>query len=143
MAIRRCTSAVAALLLAACSITQEVKPIAVAGKAICVIANPKVSQPEFVVAYERELRARGYEVQMLSADSSLIACPLTSTYTANWNWDLALYMSYAELKVYNEGKVVAEAIYDSRRGGGNMGKFIKAEEKIKELVGLMLPKPPN
>lgn len=130
----------AAALLAGCSIVQEVRPVTTAGKEICVIANPKVLQAEFVEVYRRELAAKGFEVKLLSADSPLTACALTSTYTANWQWDLALYMAYAELKVYGDGKLVGEAIYDSRRGGASLSKFIRAEQKIKELVDLLFPK---
>lgn len=49
-------------------------------------------------------------------------------------------MAYAELKVYSDGRVVGEAIYASRRGGASLSKFIRAEQKIKELVDLLFPK---
>ena len=49
-------------------------------------------------------------------------------------WDIALYMAYAAIKVYHNGKLDGEAIYDSRSGGGNFSKFIDAEPKIRELV---------
>jgi hypothetical protein len=137
--MKRPALVLAAALLAGCSIVQEVKPVAVAAKEICIIVNPKVLQAEFVEVYQRELASKGFDVKLLSADSPLTACPLTSTYTANWLWDLALYMAYAELKVYSDGKVVGEAIYDSRRGGASLSKFIKADQKIKELVNLLFP----
>jgi hypothetical protein len=59
---------------------------------------------------------------------------MTSTYTANWRWDLALYMAFAEIIVYAEGTKVGSAVYDSLHGGANMNKFINAEAKIRELV---------
>lgn len=37
-------------------------------------------------------------------------------------------MAYAELEVYSNPKPSGEAKYDALRGGGNMGKFIRAEE---------------
>ena len=61
-------------------------------------------------------------------------CEWTLTYTARWTWDLALYMSYAEIKVFKNGKLDGEAMYDSTRGGANMSKFIDSEPKIRELV---------
>ncbi len=43
-------------------------------------------------------------------------------------------MSYAEINVFHNGVLDGKAVYDSRSGGGNMSKFIDAEEKIQELV---------
>lgn len=57
-----------------------------------------------------------------------------STYTANWRWDLALYMAFADLRIFTNGKQAGQATYDSLSGGANMSKFIKADEKIGELV---------
>ncbi len=85
------------------------------------------------------METKGYRVRTLPAQASLIECPITSTYTANWRWDLATYMAYAEIKVYDNGKPIGEAIYDSRNGGGSFGKFISAETKIKELVNQLFP----
>ena len=59
---------------------------------------------------------------------------MTSTYTANWGWDLAMYMKYAEIKVYRGVALVGLAVYDATRGGGRPDKFINAENKIRELV---------
>jgi hypothetical protein len=131
---------VLSLALMGCSIVQNATPSSTQLKEICVIANPKVSQPEFIEVYQKELGAKGFEVKLLTADSTISTCPLTTTYAANWAWDLALYMVYAEMKVYEDGKPAGEAIYDARKGGANMSKFIKANEKIKEMVNLVFPK---
>ncbi|HWU99350.1 MAG TPA: Sbal_3080 family lipoprotein, partial [Oxalicibacterium sp.] len=93
----------------------------------------------FVESYKRALIQKGYEVKLLPANASLIECPITSTYTANWQWDLALYMAYAQVIVYNNAKPVGSASYDARRGGGNMNKFIDADKKIHELVNQLFP----
>lgn len=136
---RLMTGAVLVAVLAGCSITQEVKPVAdLAGKEICVVENPGV-RAGFIDAYRRSLASRGFTVRMLPAGSDVAACPITSTYNARWSWDLALYMSFAELRVYGNGKPAGEATYDSTRGGGNMNKFIEADKKIDELVTLLFP----
>jgi len=51
-----------------------------------------------------------------------------------------MYMAFAEITVYSDGKEVGKALYDSLRGGANMSKFIRGEEKIKELVDQLFPK---
>ncbi|PSL16650.1 hypothetical protein CLV44_10148 [Marinobacterium halophilum] len=51
---------------------------------------------------------------------------------------MALYMSFAEIQIHKDGMLQGQALYDSTHGGANMGKFIDAENKIKELVGSLL-----
>ena len=76
---------------------------------------------------------------MLDPDAGIRACPLLTTYTANWRWDLALYMAYAELTVFRDGNEIGKATYDALMGGGRMDKFIKADEKVRELVSQLFP----
>ncbi len=107
-------------------------------KLVCIVEKPAV-KAGFIETYKRVLTAKGYEVRQLPESASLVECPITSTYTANWRWDLATYMAFAEIKVYKDGAPAGEAIYDSMRGGANMGKFIDAEKKITELVNQLFP----
>lgn len=130
---------IGSLAVSSCAIRQTVSPMErFEGRQICIVQNPAV-RATFLEAYQRALVAKGYDVKVLEANSSLIACPITSTYTANWRWDMALYMAYAELKVYNNAKPSGEAKYDALHASGNMRKFIRAEEKIIELVDQLFP----
>jgi hypothetical protein len=127
-------------LLAGCAITQTVKPVdRFEGSQVCIVVNPAVSQAGFLDTYSRVLSEKGYTVKQLMAGSAVTECPVTSTYTANWRWDLGLYMAYADIKVFNKGQQTGQAVYDSRRGSGNMNKFIKGEAKIAELVNELFP----
>jgi hypothetical protein len=128
------------LAVMGCSIQQTVSPIGrFEGRQVCIVENPAVSQDGFLKTYRRVLMEKGYEVKLLPPASTLTACPITSTYTANWRWDLALYMAYADIRVYKDGQSSGQAVYDSRSGGANMGKFIKGETKIEELVNQLFP----
>ena len=139
MTIRILSIIAGVLALSGCAIHQNVQPVEqLASKEICIVQNPAV-RATFLGVYERTLQQKGYAVRILPLNASLIECPITSTYTANWRWDMALYMSYAELKVYNNAKPAGQAIYDATRGGGNMGKFISAEKKIQELTNQLFP----
>lgn len=127
------------LLFTGCAIKQTVKPVEhFASKEVCILDNPDV-RVGFMAAYKRALEGKGYAARQLPATASIIECPLTSTYTANWRWDLAMYMNYANIKVYNNGKVVGEAVYDAKRAGMNTAKFIDADKKIGELVNQLFP----
>lgn len=127
----------------ACAIRQEVQPLAYhqdQERRVCIVDNPDVREG-FLDTYRASLENKGFEVSVLEPRASLNACSLTSTYTANWLWDLALYMAHAKITVYQDAAPVAEAMYDSRGGSGNMNKFINADEKVRELVDLLFPWP--
>jgi len=128
------------LLLAGCSISQTVKPVEqLASRQVCIVENPAVTQQGFLATYRRVLIEKGYTVQLLPPSASITACPITSTYTANWRWDLALYLAYADIKVFNNGQQAGQATYDSMSGAANMGKFIRGDAKIGELVNALFP----
>lgn len=126
--------------LSGCAIKQDVRRAgALAEREICVTQNAAVRKG-FEDSLNKSLRSQGYSVKSVPADSAVTVCPVTVTYTANWRWDLAMYMAYAEIRVFNAGREEGRAIYDSTRGGGNMGKFIDAEKKIDELVRELVPR---
>ncbi|MDB5900305.1 MAG: hypothetical protein JWP22_4080 [Ramlibacter sp.] len=132
--------ALSSTLLVGCAITQSVKPVArFDGAQVCIVVNPAVSQKGFLETYTRVLREKGYSVKQLQPGSAVSDCPVTSTYTANWRWDLGLYMAYADIKVFNNGQQSGAAVYDAMSGGANMKKFIRGEEKIAELVQELFP----
>lgn len=125
--------------LVGCAIHQNVKPVdRFEGKQVCVIENAAVKF-NFLATFKNALERRGFVVKMLPTTAALRECPITVTYTANWRWDLAMYMAYAEIKVFNNGLPAGEAIYDSLKGGANMSKFINGENKIVELVNQLFP----
>ena len=109
------------------------------GREVCIVENAAVKQQGFLETYKRVLTGKGYVVRQLPPGSLLTACPVTSTYTANWRWDVALYMVFADIKVYNNGQQSGRAMYDASRGGANLGKFIRGQTKITELVNELFP----
>ena len=135
MKLKTITLALIGGLAAACAIKQDVQPVSLmANQEICIIANDAVKE-EFLTAIETSLSNRGYAVKKLDQGSSVSSCPTTMTYVANWNWDMAAYLSYAKMDVFQDGEATGTASYDSRGGGMNMSKFISAEEKVDELIG--------
>lgn len=132
-------TALSIALISGCTITQTVNPVPpLDTNQICIIDNTAVRQG-FGDAYKRALESKNYAVKVLPSSSALTECTVSSTYTANWRWDLAMYMAYAEINVFKDGQKFGNAVYSSMSGGANMGKFINAESKIKELVDLLYP----
>jgi hypothetical protein len=133
-----CIAALAAAV-SGCAIRQNVKPVeALEVKQVCIVESTGV-KPGFLEAYKRTLSNKGYQIRQLPATASLLDCPVTSTYTATWRWDLALYMDFAEIVVYEGGKQIGKATYSARGGAGNMNKFIDADKKVGELVNQLFP----
>jgi len=129
--------------LAGCggTIEEKVQPVSLSSsdpREICVIENSDVRH-EFLEAYSRALSGKGLTVRMLPAETSVGSCPLTSTYAANWRWDLALYLAYANLKVYRNSRLVGEAMYNSLNAAANTDKFINATSKIQKLTDQLFP----
>jgi len=130
------------LLLAGCGgIEQKVKPITIADgepREICVVENTAV-RLNFLDAYKGSLAKRNFTVRVLPEGSAVGTCPLTSTYTANWNWDLALYLTFVDMKVYRNNHLEAEAVYDSLKAGLDTNKFVDGGAKIQELTDKLFP----
>lgn len=128
----------ASMMVTGCSIKQTVEPAEIPEKTeLCIIENTDTREG-FLKEFQSTLSARGIQHRVVSERNIPQSCEWTATYVAKWTWDLALYMSYAEIKIFHNGNLDGEAIYDSTRGGGNMGKFIDAEPKIQELVNELM-----
>jgi hypothetical protein len=128
-------------LLTGCSIKQTVTPASIAAapsNEICMIPAQGLREG-FHTTYSNLLTQKGFSVRKLSPSASPNSCPLATTYVGNWAWDLALYMVYADIKVYQDGKQVGHANYDAKWGGGRPDKFIDAENKITEMVEKLFP----
>jgi hypothetical protein len=131
----------ATLFMTGCSIKQTVTPASLSAELppeICTI--PAVGlRSGFNTTYQQLLRDKGFKTRQLAAGSSPSRCALATTYTGTWRWDLLLYMSYADIRVYENGRQVGQAEYDARWGGGRPDKFISAEDKIAELTDQLFP----
>lgn len=126
-------------VIAGCAITQDVEPAPTTqGSEICIIENPDV-RATFLEIYRRELEKKGFKTRVIPTTSTLFDCPQTSRYTANWRWDFALYLAFADISVYEDGKRVGHVVYDSLQGDFNFGKFVHGESKIVELIDLLFP----
>ncbi len=106
---------------------------------IYVKDNPKVLMDGLLPEIVTQLQQLGFESEAYTGDRPTNARHYI-TYTANWNWDMAMYLTYFRATLYDEGRVLGEAEYDAKMGGANMGKFGKTAEKIRPLLTEMLQK---
>ncbi|MFL1415651.1 Sbal_3080 family lipoprotein [Pseudomonas fildesensis] len=130
-----------ALALSGCSITQTVTPVSFAATQspeICMIPAEGL-RAGFNTTYTAQLRSKGFQTRELPPGSPPASCALATTYIGKWSWDMALYMSYADIQVFENGRQVGQAQYDSTSGGARMGKFIDAQSKIIEMTQQLFP----
>lgn len=122
------------IFMSGCSINQQVEPVSSYDNVnLCVVENGEVREG-FLDALEGSLSSQRVDYTVVDARTVPEACRWTLTYTANWRWDLTMYMAYAEIKVFEGQSLKGSATYDAMRGGANMNKFISAEDKIHELI---------
>ncbi len=133
------------MVLCSCTIKQAVDPVAAQSgdQTVCVTNNPQVRMG-FEDALVKAIRNRGYTVKVVQRGSEAYQrCTMLTDYTASWQWDVGLYLTYANIKVYKneDGEQVemGSAVYDSTGGGFNLSKFINAENKVNELVRILFP----
>lgn len=133
---------ISALLASGCTIKQTVTPVALSPDVapdICMIPAEGLREG-FNTTYVRLLTEKGFHTRQLPPGSSPSSCPLATTYIGTWSWDMAIYMSYADIRVYQRGQQVGQAEYDSRWAGGRViDKFINAEKKITEMTNQLFP----
>lgn len=125
----------AALMAVGCSITQSIEPLDdVDVGLVCILDNPDIHMAGFQPEMRELIEQRGIHTDVY-AGSRPARCSHFLEYTANWQWDLAMYLSYADLRVYDAGGGLAgQATYDARSGGGRMDKFGPTREKLAPLV---------
>jgi hypothetical protein len=139
--MRTLAALVSVLAVSGCSIKQNVTPaafVSTQAPQICMIPAQGLRQG-FHTTYKQQLVNKGFEVRELQPSASPSECALSTRYVGNWSWDLALYMVYADITVFQQGRQIGQAKYDAKWGGARLDKFIDAEQKIIELTDQLFP----
>ncbi len=133
-----------AVIITGCAIVQNVVPMPNAQNVteIYVVHNPKVLMEGFIDEMCSQIRNMNINVIVVSSTAEVPKDTVYMTYTANWNWDMAMYLTFFEAKVYTDGRLLGYAVYDSRKGGANMGKFGTTAEKIRPLLSQLFLRTP-
>ena len=127
------------LLLSQCVISRGVSPAAGlgSGTSICVVKNPDILMDGLHPEIVSQLEGMGYRVTTVAAPP---AAGVYLQYTANWKWDMAMFLAYFKADLKRDGMVLGTAHYDARRGGANMKKFGHTAEKIRPLLRQLMSK---
>jgi hypothetical protein len=129
---------VAATLLGGCTATR-VTPLNTAADQMCIQENPKVQVSDFVPVLQEGFARHGIQTQIHSkiprAD-----CPYVVTYTARRSWDMAPYLSTAEITILGPRRqTLATASYHLRgKGGLSLMKWQGTKSKIDPVIDELL-----
>lgn len=126
-------------LFTGCTITHNVEPVVADTviEKIYVKDNPQAHMKELVNELVAQIEMLGFASEKFAGNRPIDATHHME-YTANWAWDMAMYLTFFEAKLYAGETLIGEVSYDARKGGGNMGKFGKTGEKIEPLLTELL-----
>ncbi|MDQ3027710.1 MAG: Sbal_3080 family lipoprotein [Pseudomonadota bacterium] len=135
MKIRTCFVLLSlAAVAGGCAITQTVKPVSATGiTEICVKNNPQVIMADFSKELRSQIEKKGIRTTAYDGERPAV-CRHHLEYTANWRWDMAMYLVFAEVSVYESGLLVGQATYDAHSGGGRLDKFGATGEKLRGML---------
>jgi hypothetical protein len=122
------------MVMSGCSIKRVVEPLA-GGEVseVCILDNPRIHMDGFQPELQNQISGKGYRTSIYQSQRPA-HCSHFLEYTANWKWDMAMYLAYADLRVFDRTGLAGKATYDARSGGGRLDKFGGTAEKIRPLV---------
>lgn len=129
----------AVLALAACT-SVKVKPVdgSVAMRHVCIQQNPAVIVDDFVMVMQDGFQRHGIAAEVYDRDMPA-TCEYVVNYTALRSWDFKPYLSHAEIRITEHGRLVASATYHlNGKGGFDMGKWRGTKAKIDPVMDELL-----
>ena len=124
-----------AVLISGCT-SVVVKPVdpALNMQFVCIQKNPKVQVDDFIPVLRDGLSRHGVASEVFSGQKPK-KCEYILTYTALRSWDIATYLSHAELRIEKEGRLIASAEYHlNGKGGLSLTKWAGTREKMDPVI---------
>ncbi|MEO6801444.1 MAG: Sbal_3080 family lipoprotein [Rhodanobacter sp.] len=125
--------------LAACTAV-KVKPVdaSTAMKRVCIHTNPAVSVGDFVMVMQEGFQRHGIAAEVYDGNPPA-SCNYVVDYTALRSWDFKPYLSHAEIRITEHGRLVASATYHlNGKGGFDMGKWRGTKAKMAPVMDELL-----
>lgn len=138
--IRFATIATASFIALTSCTSVDVRPAQTLqrGTEVCIVNNPKVIVSDFVDVVRDGFDRHGLPTKVVS-ESESNSCKITLTYTALRSWDMAPYLSHAELRLWENGSQIGFAQYHlNGKGGYSLTKWKGTKSKIDPVVDQLL-----
>jgi hypothetical protein len=105
---------------------------------VCINDNPRVMVGDFLDVMKEGFQKYGITSQVITSPVSA-GCSYTSNYTARRTWDLAMYMTDAQIDILRDGRQIATANYHLKGGGGfSLNKWANTRSKILPVMDQLL-----
>jgi hypothetical protein len=128
-------------ILAGCTITRSVEPVShPIDSTLCIEENDDVWSKQFLPALRQSFERHGVRTSVYRGERPA-DCRYHATYVAKWRWDMATYLGYADIQIYDGDQVIGRALYDAGGGTASLRKFGSTMSKVDPLVDEMLPAP--
>lgn len=101
-----------------------------------VVVNHIKTKEGFLQTIESWLEKHNYKYTVASEGSKHNLDQLTLEYIGYWGWDLALYLTNAEITAYHKGQRVGEVQYRAPNSL-NLNKFGSAAERIGYMMDIL------
>ena len=107
---------------------------------LCIEENDDVWSKQFLPALRQSFERHGVRTSVYRGERPA-DCRYHATYVAKWRWDMATYLGYADIQVYDGDQVIGRVLYDAGGGTASLGKFGSTMSKVDPLVDEMLAAP--
>ena len=105
---------------------------------ICIEHNPRVKVLDLEAVVQDTLQHQGVSSEIVEADAPA-RCEYILRYTALRSWDIAPYLSQAELSLWHYGRRIAHAEYHLKgKGGLSLLKWQDTRTKLEPVIIEML-----
>lgn len=130
-------SAIAIVAVSGCTAV-SVQPLANKPQHMCIERNEAVIIADFVPVLQAGLKRHGMTSTL--HDVPPVSCSYVLSYTARRSWDMAPYLSTADLEIRNQqGRRVATAHYHLRgKGGLSLVKWASVKSKMDPVMDELL-----
>ena len=103
---------------------------------ICIERNQKVIVTEFLPFVIKEFKKYNIKSKVYNAEVPDL-CIYNLQYSANQQWDMAIYFRFASLQIYKENNLIASALYETQNGL-DLSKFNSMETKLTPVIDELL-----
>ncbi|MFW5498974.1 MULTISPECIES: Sbal_3080 family lipoprotein [unclassified Maridesulfovibrio] len=101
---------------------------------VCIVNHPDTREG-FEAALKQWLTKENINNQVIPASSRSDACEWVLRYYGYWSWDMALFLSDAEIRAYHDGNEAGEV--KLRVGQWDSHKFESGEKRIGKMMDML------
>lgn len=107
-------------------------------KHVCIEENPKVIVSQFLGVIEDGFQNHSITTEVYVGERPS-HCEFNLTYTALQSWDITLYLSHAEFRLFKNNSRIAYAEYHLKgKGGFALNKWAGVKSKISPVIDGLL-----